>query len=1324
MGPIAFCSLLILALAQIPRHCRPAEWDGYTPWFTGSECSCNGFSYRCFFDKDLYDRTGHGGHCLDCAGNRDGANCERCRENFYQRKGDAHCSSCECNEVGSWSLQCNGEGKCLCRAGVTGDKCDRCADNHFDFGPTGCKPCGCNVAGSLDNQPRCEAENGNCICKENVEGIQCNRCKPGFFNLNEDNEYGCTPCFCYGHSSVCQSAPGYSRVSVESVFARGNERWNGSDQYGRMVLPVHSPFKQSLEISSQSKDAVYFLAPDKFLGDQRSSYNHDLTFKLSIGENSPEPTINDVILESGSGIRITQAIFGQGNVLPSDTPKTYKFRLHENPDYGWQPRLSSRDFFSVLSNLTAIKIRGTYTDRGVGFLDDFSLQTARRGAPGLPANWVELCTCPEGYIGQFCESCAPGSRHESSSGGPFSPCIPCNCHGHASICDAESGRCICQHNTAGENCDRCAKGYYGNALQGTALDCKLCPCPNQGSCVLIGEDTVICLECPKGYGGPKCDICSDGYFGDPTGKYGPTSICKPCDCTSNVDPNAIGNCNRTTGECLKCIYNTGGFQCDQCLPGYFGDALNPEKGDCKPCDCYHLGTTETSLGPLACDQITGQCQCKPFITGVNCDQCEVGYFNIASGDGCQSCDCDVVGSVNNTCNTNTGQCVCRPGITGKKCDACEPFHYGFSVEGCKPCACDSVGSVSLQCDASGQCPCLENVEGRRCDQCKENKYDRQRGCIDCPACYNLVQDAVTTHRENLRKLEKVLKDINNNPTVINDEDFEQKLKEVQVSVNELENNAKLTTGVSNTPTSDKLQSLQSQIKEIQELMAQTSNWTATAEENSIQAEKNIINIEKMNEETTNTLKRAMDYIQTEGATALAKAISKSDELGQQSDQMSEIAREARQYIDVKEAEIEKMKATAEKAINISTEAYEITRLAVNQQKNISDELKTLDTELNYVKDKLGAVIERANETQEMVSMISNDSLSIYRDIYAINLPDINVTLLKQNISNLNADAQQIKNDLNLQNSNKNLQNLLNEVGGELQQAEVTLQQSEKQQKTREYFLAQANASYEKADQAVKLGVRILEEAQQTLSTLKAFDKQVQDSKTNANEALKQIPQIKQLIEEASDKTTRAQQALAGAESSAINARDTAQKAQKTYVEQAADEANKIKKSTDELVNEVTKLSDESNGLEKRIGFTAERLKTAETQFEQDQGSINEAKTKIGQSKTSASEAKKVVDKALEDVNVIIKELSNLVDVDSDTLNQLNTRLEMAEQELINAKLDDKLAAINSARISQAQLIQTYNDDIAALSNDVVNIEVINRTLPNGCWKKTNIEELR
>lgn len=63
---------------------------------------------------------------------------------------------------------------------------------------------------------------------------------------------------------------------------------------------------------------------------------------------------------------------------------------------------------------------------------------------------------------------------------------------------------------------------------------------------------------------------------------------------------------------------------------------------------------------------------------------------------------------------------------------------------------------------------------------------------------------------------------------------------------------------------------------------------------------------------------------------------------------------------------------------------------------------------------------------------------------------------------------------------------------------------------------------------------------------------MQDSKKNATEALTQVSQIKQLIEEADDKTVRAQQALAGAESSAINARDIAQKAYEAYTGQAAE----------------------------------------------------------------------------------------------------------------------------------------------------------------------------
>lgn len=137
--------------------------------------------------------------------------------------------------------------------------------------------------------------------------------------------------------------------------------------------------------------------------------------------------------------------------------------------------------------------------------------------------------------------------------------------------------------------------------------------------------------------GPRCEECEDGYFGDPEGLRGPIRPCQKCNCNNNVDPNAIGNCDTTTGECLRCIDHTDGFNCERCSQGFFGDALSVKRpGDppsCQPCQCYPLGTNiddQTQL-PI-CNGLTGDCSCKHHVDGRDCDVCEDGYFDITSDD--------------------------------------------------------------------------------------------------------------------------------------------------------------------------------------------------------------------------------------------------------------------------------------------------------------------------------------------------------------------------------------------------------------------------------------------------------------------------------------------------------------------------------------------------------------------------------------------------------------------------------------------------------------------------------------------------------------------
>ncbi|UXI21544.1 Nucleolar protein 6 [Sarcoptes scabiei] len=1296
-------------------------------------CNCNGRSNKCYFDEALWRRTGHGGHCVECSDDTDGPNCERCKENYYSDLDTNRCIACNCDPIGSMNLQCSSMGQCACKPGVTGARCDRCAPNYFDFGHNGCRPCGCRSEGSLDNVPQCDNK-GKCQCKKNVEGEKCDRCKPGFFDLQLSNDLGCVSCFCYGHSTICDSSPGYSIYPIESTFNRDSERWIVKDKYGNDVAVQYNSLGQNIAASSSFHDnTLYFHAPYKFLEDKKYSYNRNLTFNLQIsgGKGNLLSTIEDVIVE-GNGIKISSPIFAQGNPLPTTRMQTYRFRLNEDISYGWSPQLNSRDFIALLANITSIKIKATYSDMGTGFLDEVMLETAISSPGSNQATWVETCTCPEGHAGQHCESCAAGYKHDPPRGGRAAKCVPCKCNKHGEYCDSESGRCSCKHNTAGDNCERCAPGYYGNALNGTENDCTVCPCPNGGECAILPDEQIACLRCPEGHGGRLCDKCVDGY------KMREDLKCEKCDCNGNIDPNAIGNCNSMTGQCLKCTFNTWGNSCEKCLPGHYGSALSLPKGDCKACACNPFGTIPeenyfeyeearrngylkhhfSTNNFFTCDRITGKCRCKPNVAGRQCDQCVDGYWDLDSNEGCKACNCNETGSENHLCDNYSGQCRCKPGVTGKHCDQCLPNYYGFGPNGCKKCDCDPIGSLEQQCDAvTGQCKCRENVEGKHCERCQENKYNKEAGCIDCPPCYTLVQESIAAHRLKVNGLKTLLDEIESNPLAVEDKNFEKQLNEVMRTVKRMLQDAK-NAQVDDDSLVAQLEQIKNRIRKVQDTTKKIENQMNYINNQINHGTKNITNAQEIVNAAENDLNNARNHLENDGRRSLEKARMRAEKYGHQSERMSDIAREARLLADEHEREAERIINKFKEARNISETAYNLAKDAINTQKANKEELEALKDKLNEVKEQYQMTIKLSQDVHKDADKTEQDALALMTDVSNIIVPDLNSTRYKDEAMHIINQAKQAHDEAD--KILKTHEELLNSTGSRVKDAKQLFEDAERKQQTVDNLLARVDFAHNQTKEAVQTGDNILEDAKKTLATLKEFDTRVQASKDKAENAMARVPGIENDIDDVIRKSDEALNQLNLALTEAAHALDTA-RISEDNANYASKDSEKILDDARRTKNKVDDLNVQAAELLRDVDRTSEKMKNYETQAEEDANLVEDALKRANTAKTSALDAITKVQNATFSVDRILKDLNSMEDMDENNLSDLEQRLRDAERELKTADLDTRVHQLKKLNDEQKKWIHNYEDELAKLAADVANIAKIRQSLPDKCFRRNRLE---
>ncbi|XP_060686295.1 laminin subunit gamma-1 [Hemiscyllium ocellatum] len=1291
------------------EHCQPFYND--RPWRRATAenpneclpCNCHGKSAECYFDSELYRATGHGGHCRNCIENTDGPNCERCRDDFYRQAPEAQCLPCNCNPVGSVSTQCDIYGRCSCKPGVIGDKCDHCQPGYHSLTEAGCRPCACNPAGST---AECIVDTGRCMCKNNVEGFNCERCKPGFFNLDPQNPHGCTACFCYGHSSVCSKAEGYNVEKITSSFDTGNDGWQAEQRDGTEVLLQWSPVSRDTSVVSDDYFPVYFIAPAKMLGNQLMSYGQNFSFTFYVDKRDTRLSAEDLVLE-GAGLRVTVPLIAQGNQYPTESPQNYVFRLHEVTSYPWRPQLSSFEFQKLLHNLTAIKIRGTYSENSAGHLDDVTLLTARPGS-GSPADWVEQCTCPAAYRGQFCEQCALGYRREDPGHGAFSPCVPCSCNAHSDTCNPESGECYCRDNTAGSNCERCKDGYYGDPTVGSSEDCRPCPCPTGSSCAMVPKTRdIVCTNCPKGTTGKRCELCDDGYYGDPLGSEGPVRPCKPCHCSDNIDPNAVGNCNRLTGECLKCIHNTDGFYCDKCKDGFYGNALNPIPSDkCKACNCSRYGTVDQQRN---CNQVTGLCECLVHVVGRDCSQCEPGYYNLLSGQGCQRCDCNPIGSINGQCDARNGQCECQPGVVGRQCDTCELYHFGFGQDGCKPCDCDREGSLSLQCKEYGKCDCKEGFVGTHCDQCEENYfYNRTRpGCQECPTCYRLVKDKVTEHRQKLKDLEDLIANLGTSQDTVSDKAFEERLKEAERTIMNLLRDAENMRDVD---------------KSLMDRLAEINNTLSTQWGRLQNIKDTVDNTEELAEQSNNRIQDAEKVI-SNARTELEKAKEILDDVSiatpassADPNNMTLLAEEARYLADRHKNEANVIEQIAKNANDTSTEAYELLRKTLAEESEITNTIDDLNRKYDAAKNMSRELEKQATKVHSEAEEAGSKALQIYANLTS--LPVVDTKGLENEAEKIKKDAADL--DGLIDRKVKDYDDMRDDLEAKETEVRSLLEKGKTEQQTADQLLARADAAKALAEDAAKKGKATLQEAQDILKNLQDFDKRVNDNKTAAEEALKKIPGIRRTIDEANAKTKQAEDALGNARMDASEAKKKAEDAKK-IAELLQEDAAKTKQDADDTFNDAMALEAEVSDMMNRLKEAEDELAGKKNEADQDMMMADMASQAAKEADEQARKAKKAVQGVLNTINRLLGELGQLDNVDVNRLGEIENTLKKAKGQMEDSDLERKLADLEKAEKEQANAIITYEQDIEDILKDIKNLEDIKQTLPPGCYNTQSLE---
>ncbi|XP_047184472.1 laminin subunit alpha-2 isoform X4 [Scophthalmus maximus] len=730
------------------------------------------------------------GQC-QCKENAVGRQCDECMPNCWWDAERQECAACGCSPHGSISQRCDVEGRCICRPGFVGRRCDLRRQGHErretrrpvehvplqaahqrwagpsrtggcprgaykpKIGPqthgirTGgqCVPCHCNSFGSKSFD--CD-ETGQCRCQPGVSGPKCDRCSRGFFNFQEG---GCTPCQCSHVGNNCDANTGQCICPPNTIGERcdrcalnhwGHDIITGCKECGCSV--VGSVTQQC------NMNTGCCLCRDSFRGEK--------CHECEIGyRDFPQCTQCECSVSGSDG---QTCDLERGVCACAD--RTGKCSCKANADGDNCDRCKPSTF--GLSARNPLGCSQCYC---------YGLTQSCTEAQGLIRMWLTLkpeqtvlplvdksntVETRRGVSFQHPEILAHAELVTSTLSEPYYWKLPEQFRG--SMITAYGGQL--KYAVYFEARDETGPSSYEPQVIIKGGPSRSIMMTRHIPGLQIGQLTRHEIDMTEhewkyadGRSMTREDFMDILFYVDyiliraSHGNLMRHSRISEISLTVAEEGRPTKESERAHQiEKCDCPMGYSGFSCEECAAGFYrlrtGSLTSAPAsrvpsaagmGSCVQCQCSGHSST--------CDPETSICQnCQDNTEGDRCERCAPGFYGLVRGspDDCKPCACPLTNPENHFSPTCVAEgfddyrcTACPEGYEGKYCERCATGYHGNPrTPGgrCEECKCSVWGALPGPCDpVTGQCRCRVGASGRSCDQCMDRHVCGPAGIISC-----------------------------------------------------------------------------------------------------------------------------------------------------------------------------------------------------------------------------------------------------------------------------------------------------------------------------------------------------------------------------------------------------------------------------------------------------------------------------------------------------------------------------------------------------------------------------------------------------------------